>query len=784
MRRAAVLLALASACARAPEGPPPPVPAASAAELPSTRGARMIVQPFAVARDTLDPWIGARFVPSPDGAQLAAFGPELRLVDTASGLVRARLEDAHGAPICAADAAFSPDGATLAVLACARDPGERTLQGPPFPEAEVLLWNLAADQVRRFAAGPFANLGFTDDGRALALGVEGGTRILTLPDGAPGPAARPLDGKPRARVSADGRRVAWMAGADVVLEDADTGAELGRRGLGADCAPLSWSARGDRIAVACAVSPLRSVTVLDARGAPLCAVGAADLPSGLHVGEAHLARDGEHLLLTLVAEFSTGYVLYRVAGCARERLVLPGKLSRHPWWSSDLVGIDAPGAIGWYNGPLTLIPRDARAPLRTLTERVITPFTRGASDVLRSDHGWDERLHEDLVRLLDPRAATIRIVPPSEEEALTARGAVLHAVTAGGRALPLHGSAVPGIVASLALVTPAGTRTLFARSEAYGGRVDDANWRFSRFSASRTGAFVAAGTMDKDSIRFAFWETRTGRRVAEVGARSLLFSSDETRAAFLDLAGGGALVVDTANGARVFERVLSGEHLNNPYVAAFCGPGAVLAASGLGVVDAATGKLLWPHLGDLAEQPCSARGDRVMTLGSGHSALGFGPLQIREARTGALLGSLDAQLEGWSDDGALFLVRVPGSFHEVRDAATLAVRARVGPARSAALSGDGRFVFHQGTDALRVHRVADGAAIFVVPPDHPGQRGLVYTATGLFDGGAEALRWVTFRLDRDVRKGRLASLDEVRAEGRRPGLSADFFAGKAIEPAR
>lgn len=781
MRRAALLLfTLTSACTRPPEGTSAPLLAPSAADLPSTRGARLVVQPFAVARETLDPWIGARFVSSPDGALLAAFGPELRVVDTATGLVRARLEDARGEPICAADAAFSPDGAALAVLACARGPGQQDLRGPPFPEGEVLVWNLAADDVRRFAAGPFDTVAFSADGRALELGVDKGTRVLELADGALRLPARSFDGKPHARVSPDGRRVAWVTGRDTVLEDAETGAEIARRALGADCAPLSWSTRGDRLAVACPAYPLRRVTVLDAHGAELCTVSVADLPGARAFGEAKLARDGEHLLVSLIEEFSHGFALHRVQGCVRERLVLPGRLSRRVTWSDDLVGVDAPGTIGWYNGPLTIIPRHPRALLRTLTDRTITPIAR-AGEFLRSDHGWDDRFHDDLVRLLDLRAGTIRVRPASDEEPLTVRGAALHAVTAAGRALPLHGSALPGAVAALALIEPAGTRTPLARSEAYGGRVDDANWRFSRFGASRTGAFVWASTMAKDNHRFAFWETRTGRRVAEEHARTLLLSADETRAAFLDLARGTALVVDTATGARVFERTLADEQPEIAREAAFCGPGAMLAASGLGLVDAATGTLIWPHLGAVAAQPCSSRGDRVMTLGGSHSPLGFGPLEIRDARNGAVLASLDAQLEGWSDDGALFLVRVPGSFHEVRDAVTLTVRARVGPARSAVLSGDGRFIFYQGTDALRVHRLADGVAIFLVPPDHERRVGLVYTASGLFDGSAEALRWVTFRLDRDVRKGRLAGLDEVRAEGQRPGLLADFFAGRAID---
>jgi hypothetical protein len=135
---------------------------------------------------------------------------------------------------------------------------------------------------------------------------------------------------------------------------------------------------------------------------------------------------------------------------------------------------------------------------------------------------------------------------------------------------------------------------------------------------------------------------------------------------------------------------------------------------------------------------------------------------------------------GWSQDGARALVQVPGSAFEVRDTATWQVETTVGPARQAFLSEDGRFVFSQGSDALRILRLADGEELFQVPPDSEGERGLSFTAGGLFDGGPEALRAVAYRVGRDVLHGRLLGYADVTPNGLRPGLAADFFAGKAV----
>jgi hypothetical protein len=274
--------------------------------------------------------------------------------------------------------------------------------------------------------------------------------------------------------------------------------------------------------------------------------------------------------------------------------------------------------------------------------------------------------------------------------------------------------------------------------------------------------------------RVALWD-RSGRRLLERDGTDVLVGPGDRRALIGSFVNGHYALVDTQSG-----RELSSFFGDAFTLAQFNEDGSLVAWDGLGMVDAATGKVLWKaaHFG-----PFIDRASRISVIRGAVWSLNninlCGPLDVREGRTGAVLASFehDACLDGQSEDGSLLLTRDRADVLRVRNAATFKEIWKTRGSGSAVLSADGRFIFHPDNLGLVVHRIADGAMLRQVPPDRAGERGLSFTSDGRYDGGASALKLLRVRVGSPA-GGKLVPASEIRPSSHRPGLAADFFAGK------
>lgn len=399
----------------------------------------------------------------------------------------------------------------------------------------------------------------------------------------------------------------------------------------------------------------------------------------------------------------------------------------------------------------------------------------------------DGRIALDGLRVYDPSAESFSTDRP---EPHAPRGL---SETAGDRSIQVqlrNGTLVdlayydtPG---ALVLIDPAGKRTPLAGSMAYiGPSSEDGPGPSYRCFAAKGGSALACQRFDKNGRNFvAIWDARSGRRVIERRGDTVVFSPDDTTL-LVETSTENSLdhaLVDVKSG-REIASFRHPSHQGESPSAAWAPAGASLALDFVGLVDGRTGKVLWEHAlafprdGWLIE-------DRIVTHREKREYRGkrsLGRIEVRDVRTGAVRAQLDEDLEAQAAGGALLLTVDADGNHRVRDARSLAERAHIGPADHAVLSPDGRFLYAQGEDALQILRLADGATITQILPEHEGQRGLSYTAGGLFDGGPEALGRVQIRVG-DPASGKLLRWDEVQPSGRRPGLAVDFFAGRSIAP--
>lgn len=141
----------------------------------------------------------------------------------------------------------------------------------------------------------------------------------------------------------------------------------------------------------------------------------------------------------------------------------------------------------------------------------------------------------------------------------------------------------------------------------------------------------------------------------------------------------------------------------------------------------------------------------------------------------------------WSADGRRLVVRVSEDGPEFRfgpdgrRAPPLKGRrpAWDRPAANEAWRPDGRFRARVAPPGVELFRRADGASLWLRRfQSAQGPEYLVHDGAGLVTGDPGALARVRYRLDRDVRRGRLLTPGELPSRAPRPMLLADFLAGQ------
>ncbi len=779
---------------------------------------RFAAQPFQLAMDRGRSAKGWSVSLSHDGTLIASAGADLVLVEARSGVVRGRL------PLAVTEPVFNLDDTVIAAA------------GRKEPNA-LYLWDLRLDELHSLPQHQgFSPVTFTREGALVVRrgdavrwvnvtegsasarfndpaqpGVtvvhvaEHGDRLLARVNGAlmvvePGKAPRAAAPIVRARVepeySADLRRVAvvdeskktteghpWLG-----LQDVDTGRIVERiPGLGGCTHALNQ--RGDRIAAVCK----GIVSITDIEHHDGCK---ADTPAALtkimarqdwSVLGLRFSEDGARLGVEYGnALHGSAYAFLNTHDCSWERVYSLDsrfEMSRH--WSRSFVGVGHGGGAILHNGGGPLVLVSATEAPYAVPSRLVGLFSaRGEGsfpDPSQAALGPDKLFYDlqemngSMRYVYDARkerfdVASVEILEPLIKTPF----GVLHAVSAGGFMEPVRGINPSEIFGPFVLLSATGARVTLAGSAVPGAVEGTWESRIGRFLASERGTFITAygaGTL---------WDGRTGRRVLECPADthgSVKVSPGEDRA---------VLTCETSPSATTYRfslvdlrtrRALHASRISDiPTTVAWSSHGDLVAVDRVGVLDAATGRVLWAPA-PLPLQMMFSPDGRLIAL-----ALYEGAIEIRNAKTGARVARLEAEfIEGWANEVMLTSpLNGERRDHVLWDTRTWAERARLGPYLSASLTRDGRFVLFQREHDLGAYRVADGEVLLHLLARHPGQRGFSFTSRGLFDGEDPALG-ALYRIERDVRRGRLVPFTQVNAHGHRPGLAAAFFAGKPIQ---
>ena len=446
-------LVLVAACA-SPLPPPPEVPTIALpapAAPPAVAPPKLVVQALGITDAFAYPESPWKLLLSHDGALVAAFGPELKLVDARTGAVRAR------SPSCATAAAFTRVDRGLRFLACAEKPAPGAA-GSESPEVAVMRWDLDADTEAPLASGRFTSVALTGGGDGVILAGARVARVVGL-DGAPrasfevgagtGDAEASItavaprgdralagrdvllrDGLPPRRIpgvgahaelSADLRRVAEIGGDGLVVTDVDTGAEILRSAAGKGCRGIAWAPAGDRLALDCGDRG-GATTILDTSGVTLCSLAGAGFPAGTWLQHVRWSHDGAHVLLELRGSAGVTLRTARVPGCATEHTEAAGEGWFHAGVGDDLASVHLEAGEDRLDASLVVLRPTGGGSARTvLPARVVIPLQL-LEDGRLAFQGRRRRT------VYDPASETLRFEPRTAD-------AGRREVVAGGRTL-------------------------------------------------------------------------------------------------------------------------------------------------------------------------------------------------------------------------------------------------------------------------------------------------------------------------------------------------------------
>lgn len=745
---------------------------------------------------------------SHDGALVAVWGPELTLLSTADGSVRASFAG------CATSATFAPKDDALLVVGCPKkdDDGDGYRPGAG-PDTEVFSWTLATDEVRSITRGPYTHVRLTLDETAAILTGRDSAVVWSIADGAARatfalPGARAIDvatagdraiasnekasvllapnaepapivmGSTDAR-SPDLRLVARTQSQRLVVNRVDDGklvfeARLDRPNV------LAFDHRSEHIAVSFSEGDARKLAVLDRGGKRQCATKGAALKPRSVVWSSDATR------LAVLSDLDHGekrWAILDAKTCEPVAVGAPMSVSSDDFaWNGALRGAIGYGERNdWFGVPKLALFGAAKDEPWTVLDRPAPPrlsVVRGV-DVAVCDEAHCFAFH--------PSTETISAA--ARELPVTSSAGTLSATTTEGNVVDVHSPLRWGppeepsfhLSGELFLLGPKGEKTVLEQSAPFTAPspISTALGALMYCGASASKRFVWCSRAEPQiGQSISIWDAK-GHRVLDRGGTLATIGDDDRHALITWFDIGGTVLVDLQTGK---ELAKSAAPLD---MAASLSPdGKFVAWDSRGIVDAATGETLFSDMHGFG--PWFSTGDRLFV----HRAeardrhlreTAFGPMDVRVAGTNAVLGTLDddAEVLQLSADEARFVTRNGVDVVRVRDATTFKILSEAVGYDRVRLSEDGAFLFLQGAGALLVRRLADGAELLQVPPSTPGERGLSFTRSGLYDGGDAALGALQYR-EGDVRTGKLVPAIVERPGDRRPGLAADFFAGKPI----
>lgn len=735
---------------------------------------------------------------SPDGTLVAAWGPSLKLISRADGTVRAHF------PGCVFTAAFEPSGRAMTVVGC------QTCPGPDgsTPEAPILRWDLDDGSVKELARGPYSAVSFTDDDASAILRGKHGALLVSLATGATRSvfavrngddelldvastgdratsgrstqvvmltekgASRPFHAW-EAALSPDMRRYArWGDNKRIVIEEPFTGDLIVEAYVPHAKAIDGFGPEGV-LAVTIHHDGKDVVALVDPSGKSKCSIARA--------GRLGWSNDGKTLSVDTRIDVGTDgsdwrrdLAFYDMATCARigeplrlgeqDSLVATNGSGARVYLAVETGRSDAFYVVG--RGDTTLTRIDVRRPLDLDRTSGAEPAAFSVGREGQAPLGFDPR--------------TVRTFTTPEAPAITSSTGTL-SVVVGNIATPLRGAVPVGASGPIVWVDASGKRTPLAKSDSFASAPEA--WMTPGCRPSERGALVVCERYgDGVPSTIGIWDATGKQRWVGPGIAAT-FSDDGTRAIVHAPHSGIDVLVDVTTGKPLLEGIAQGAP-----AATFNRSRTLIAWERIGIVDAATGKAIQTAHTSFAGWASDDRALVIRNTATMRRQLegsAPGPIDVRDARSGALVKSLDddAELLDVSVDGARLLTRDAVDVLRVRDASTFAELARIDGYERGWLTPDGAYVVAKGNDAILLHRIADGAQLFEIPSSNPGDVGLVFTASGLYDLPADApaamFDLVKFRVG-SARTGNLVAASDGPPGARRSGLAADFFAGRSI----
>lgn len=729
-----------------------------------------------------DPWEG--MVANDDGTLVASFGPDLVLVDGADGSIRARF------PHCAIGAEFHAD--ELIVIGCPPKPVDPDKESLLSPDTTVYRWDLERDAITVLTTGPYAFVSLTTDGsRALLRGrqkavvielASGEIRATFTVDGAASEEIQQLSSSgERALVhtrtedfvlSANGKR-SPIAERRSLTPDLGHAYELDyktRRLLVANIdgsgrveteipeatSLLGFDRNGERAALWTRKDEREAIQLLDSARRPLCKY---ELPPK-HRLERGLtwAADSEMLAFTARRGDAAGdepdetTITLRARDCT-VAYQSPAYLTvYHSDMQFNRRLIATTSSRSGEAGQVLMLIDPAKQSMASLPVRAVPQLDKWGSGLPLTTGQW-----------FDP---ALEMVTQRPDRPIHVGNATLSVTLAGGTLATVPRRIPQGATGPLLLVDDTGKRRPLAKSEAFTKVTDDA----MAFLCGQEGNLVSCNRRDdKSGPLVALWDA-SGKQVLEVPGFSVEVSADGKRAVVDNLFFGYNRLVELPSGRDL-------RTVNEPQTnARFDDTRSLIAWDTLGMVDSATNKVLWEadRFGSWIQGKSLIAVVRVYSGSRRYEGGGgFGPFDVREARTGKVVHAfeVDAAIAAQSEDGKVILTQDAVDGWHVRETSQWTQLVEVGTRRVAHLSRDGAFVWSQTAGAIEGIRIADGKRLFQVPM--LGKRGLSFDAEDRYDGGPEALELLRYRVG-SIRTGRLVKAEEVR--GPTPGLAKDFFA--------